>query len=177
MITSEAWATMPSIVKQATVRATLTKISSQVNRAAQSEGFERSNAHLSRTTLTLDQRGWNELATRAELRCPDPACNPYLAFAVMLSSGLDGIEKGYDLPDPVEKDIFKMTPQQLEAHGISSLPENLGLAIKETENSELVRRTLGNHVFDRLIELKKKEWNDYRIQVSQYELERYLPVL
>jgi glutamine synthetase len=95
----------------------------------------------------------------------------------MLASGLDGIEKGYDLPDPVEKDIFKMTPQQLDAHGIGSLPENLGLAIKETENSELVRRALGNHVFDRFIQLKKKEWDDYRIQVSQYELERYLPVL
>ena len=119
----------------------------------------------------------NELATRAELRCPDPACNPYLTFAVMLASGLDGIEKGYDLPDPVEKDIFKMTPQQLDAHGIGSLPENLGLAIKETENSELVRRALGNHVFDRFIQLKKKEWDEYRIQVSQYEIDRYLPVL
>ncbi|HYA33847.1 MAG TPA: glutamine synthetase family protein [Candidatus Bathyarchaeia archaeon] len=119
----------------------------------------------------------NELATRAELRCPDPACNPYLTFAVMLASGLDGIEKEYDLPDPVEKDIYKMTQQQLDALGIGSLPENLGLAIKETENSELVRRALGNHVFDRFIQLKKKEWEDYRIQVSQYELERYLPVL
>jgi glutamine synthetase len=70
-----------------------------------------------------------------------------------------------------------MTPQQLDAHGIGSLPENLGLAIKETENSELVRRALGNHVFDRFIQLKKKEWDEYRIQVSEYEIRRYLPVL
>ena len=119
----------------------------------------------------------NEMATRVELRCPDPACNPYLAFAVMLASGLDGIEKGYELPDPVEKDIFKMTPQQLEAHGIGSLPENLGLAIEKAKNSELVRSALGDFVFDRLIALKKKEWEDYQVQVTPYELERYLPVL
>jgi len=119
----------------------------------------------------------NELATRAELRCPDPACNPYLAFAVMLASGLDGIEKGYELPEPVEKNIYKMTAQELESHGIGSLPEDLGLAIKEAENSELVQRALGDHVFSRLIALKKKEWDDYLTQVTQYELDRYLPVL
>jgi glutamine synthetase len=119
----------------------------------------------------------NEMATRVELRCPDPACNPYLAFAVMLASGLDGIEKGYELPDPIEKDIFKMTPQQLEAHGISSLPENLGLAIEKAKSSELVRSALGDFVFDRLIQLKKKEWEDYQVQVTPYELQRYLPVL
>lgn len=119
----------------------------------------------------------NEMATRVELRCPDPACNPYLAFAVMLASGLDGIEKGYELPDPIEKDIFKMTPQQLEAHGIGSLPENLGLAIEKAKDSELVRSALGDFVFDRLIALKKKEWEDYQVQVTPYELERYLPVL
>ncbi|MDD1721061.1 MAG: glutamine synthetase family protein [Euryarchaeota archaeon] len=119
----------------------------------------------------------NELATRAELRSPDPACNPYLAFAVMLACGLEGIEKSYELPDPVEKNIFKMTQQELDDHGIGSLPENLGLAVKETETSEIIRRALGHHVFDRFIELKKKEWDDYRLQVTQYELDRYLPVL
>ncbi|MGZ7115574.1 MAG: glutamine synthetase family protein [Halobacteriota archaeon] len=119
----------------------------------------------------------NEIATRAELRSPDPACNPYLAFAVMLACGLEGIEKGYELPDPVEKNIFKMTQQELDDHGIGSLPENLGLAVAETENSEIIRRTLGDHVFDRFIELKKREWDDYRQQVTQYELDRYLPVL
>ncbi|MGZ4934898.1 MAG: glutamine synthetase family protein [Halobacteriota archaeon] len=119
----------------------------------------------------------NELATRAELRSPDPACNPYLAFAVMLACGLEGIEKNYELPDPVEKNIFKMTQQELDDHGIGSLPENLGLAVAETENSEIIRRALGDHVFDRFIELKKREWDDYRLQVTQYELDRYLPVL
>lgn len=119
----------------------------------------------------------NELATRAELRSPDPACNPYLAFAVMLACGLEGIEKGYELPDPVEQNIFKMTQQELDDHGIGSLPENLGLAVAETENSEIIRRALGDHVFDRFIELKKREWDDYRLQVTQYELDRYLPVL
>ncbi len=119
----------------------------------------------------------NELATRVELRSPDPACNPYLSFAVMLACGLEGIEKNYELPDPVEKNIFKMTQQELEDHGIGSLPENLGLAVAETENSDLIRRALGDHVFDRFIELKKKEWDDYRQQVTEYELSRYLPVL
>jgi glutamine synthetase len=119
----------------------------------------------------------NELATRAELRCPDPACNPYLAFSVMLAAGLEGIEKDYDLPDPVERNIYKMTPSELEAHDIGSLPENLGAAIADAESSDLVRRALGDHVFEHLIELKKREWDDYRVQVTQYELERYLPVL
>ncbi len=119
----------------------------------------------------------NELATRAELRSPDPACNPYLAFAVMLASGLEGIEKNYELPEPIEQNIYQMTQQELDQHGIGSLPENLSLAVAETEQSELVRRALGDHVFDRFIELKKKEWDDYRLQVTQYELNRYLPVL
>ena len=119
----------------------------------------------------------NELATRAELRCPDPACNPYLAFAVMLAAGLEGIEKGYELRDPVEKNIFKMTEEELKAHGIESLPGNLGEAIAETENSDLVRRALGDHIFDYLIALKKREWDEYRVKVTPYEMERYLPVL
>ena len=119
----------------------------------------------------------NELATRAELRCPDPACNPYLSFSVMLAAGLEGIEKKYVLRDPVEKNIYKMTDEELKAHGIESLPGSLGEALAETENSDLVRRALGDHIFDHLIELKKREWNEYRIKVTPYELERYLPVL
>ncbi len=119
----------------------------------------------------------NELATRAELRSPDPACNPYLSFAVMLACGLEGIEKNYELPEPTEQNIYQMTQQELDSHGIGSLPENLSLALTETENSEIMRRALGDHVFDRFIELKKKEWDDYRQQVTEYELSRYLPVL
>jgi len=119
----------------------------------------------------------NELATRVELRCPDPACNPYLAFAVMLATGLEGIDKGYDLPEPVEMNVYKMTPEELKANGIESLPESIGEAIAETERSTIVRQSLGDHVFDHLIELKKKEWDDYRTHLSQYEIDRYLPIL
>jgi glutamine synthetase len=118
-----------------------------------------------------------EMATRAEFRCPDPACNPYLAFAVMLAAGLKGIKEDYDLPDPVEEDIFHMSESEREKKGISSLPGNLGEAIAETEKSALVRDALGDHIFDKFIENKKIEWDNYRIHVSQYELERYLPIL
>ncbi len=118
-----------------------------------------------------------EKATRAEFRCPDPACNPYLAFAVMLAAGLKGIEEGYELPDPVEEDIFQMSEPERRERGISSLPGNLGEAITVTENSELVREALGDHIFGKFIENKKIEWDNYRIHVSEYELARYLPVL
>jgi len=119
----------------------------------------------------------NEKATRVEFRCPDPACNPYLAFAVMLAAGLKGIEEGYELPDPVEEDIFQMSEPERRERGISSLPGNLGEAITVTENSELVREALGDHIFGKFIENKKIEWDNYRIHVSEYELARYLPVL
>jgi glutamine synthetase len=116
-------------------------------------------------------------ATRMEFRCPDPACNPYLAFAVMLAAGLKGIEKGYKLPDPIEEDIFEMSAAEREAQGIESLPGSLGQAIHFTERSELVREALGDHIFDKFIANKKIEWDRYRTQVSSYELEKYLPIL
>jgi len=118
-----------------------------------------------------------EVATRIELRSPDPACNPYLAFAVMLAAGLKGIEEGYALSDPIEEDIFEMTPAEKEARNIGTLPGNLYEAISEVENSELVREALGDHIFDKFIENKKIEWDKYRIHVSQYELEKYLPIM
>ena len=118
-----------------------------------------------------------EKATRIELRCPDPACNPYLAFSVMLAAGLKGIEKGYPLPAPVEEDIFEMSEKQRIERGIESLPGSLAEAIEATEKSELVRETLGDHIFQKFIENKKIEWDQYRIHVSQFELERYLPIL
>jgi len=118
-----------------------------------------------------------EHATRVEFRCPDPACNPYLAFAVMLAAGLRGIEEGYDLPPPVEEDIFEMSPQKRAEKGIESLPGSLAEAIAETEKSDLVREALGEHIFAKFIANKKIEWDRYRTHVSQYELERYLPVL
>ena len=118
-----------------------------------------------------------EKATRMEFRSPDPACNPYLAFAVMLAAGLKGIEKGYELPPPVEEDIFEMSEAARKKHGIDSLPGNLYEAIQLTEKSELVRETLGDHIFQKFIENKKIEWDQYRTHVSQFELDKYLPIL
>src|SRR5512139_506183 len=118
-----------------------------------------------------------EKATRIELRSPDPACNPYLTFAVMLAAGLKGIEEGLELPPPVEEDIFEMSEKERKKHGIDSLPGNLLEAIQLTEKSELVRETLGDHIFQKFIENKKIEWDQYRTHVSQFELEKYLPVL
>jgi glutamine synthetase len=118
-----------------------------------------------------------EKATRIEFRSPDPACNPYLAFAVMLAAGLKGIEKGYELPPPVEEDIYEMSEESRKKHGIESLPGSLSEAIQLTEKSELVRETLGDHIFQKFIENKKIEWDQYRTHVSQFELEKYLPIL
>jgi glutamine synthetase len=118
-----------------------------------------------------------EHATRIEFRPPDPACNPYLTFAVMLHAGLEGIEKGYELPKPMEKNLYHLTDEERKQAGIESLPSSLGEAIAIAENSELVRKSLGEHIFKRFISLKKNEWEEYRIQVTKYELEKYLPIL
>ena len=118
-----------------------------------------------------------EKATRIELRSPDPACNPYLAFSCMLAAGLKGIKEGYSLPEPVERNIFKLTEEEKKQLGIDSLPGSLGEAIACAEKSELLRETLGEHVFNELIAIKKQEWDEYRVQVFPYELEKYLPVL
>jgi glutamine synthetase len=118
-----------------------------------------------------------EAATRIELRSPDSACNPYLAFAVMLAAGLKGIEDGYAISDPIEEDIFEMTAAEKESRKIGTLPGNLYEAIREVENSELVREALGDHIFNKFVENKKIEWDKYRIHVSQYELEKYLPIM
>jgi glutamine synthetase len=118
-----------------------------------------------------------ELATRIEFRSPDPACNPYLAFAVMLGAGMDGIEKKLELPNPIEEDIYEMNRAERRAHGITDLPGNLYAAILVTEQSELVKSVLGDHIFNKFIENKKIEWDQYRAHVSQFELERYLPKL
>jgi len=118
-----------------------------------------------------------EAATRIEFRSPDPSCNPYLAFAVMLGAGLEGIEKGYELPDPIEEDIFEMNPAERKAHGITDLPGNLYAAILEAEKSDLVKKVLGDHIFNKFIENKKIEWDNYRTHISQFEIENYLPKL
>ncbi|MFP4086894.1 MAG: glutamine synthetase family protein [Desulfobacteraceae bacterium] len=118
-----------------------------------------------------------ETATRIEFRSPDPSCNPYLAFAVMLGAGLQGIEKQYELPDPVEEDIFEMNPAERKAHGITDLPGNLYAAILATEESQLVRTVLGDHMFNKFIENKRIEWDKYRTHVSQFEMDKYLAKL
>ena len=118
-----------------------------------------------------------EKATRIEFRSPDPACNPYLAFAVMLAAGLKGIEKDYPLPDPIEEDIYELSPEKRKKLDIEELPGNLYEAIHDVEKSELVRKTLGDHIFNKFIENKKIEWDCYRTHVSQYEIEKYLPIM
>lgn len=118
-----------------------------------------------------------EKATRVEFRSPDPACNPYLAFSLMLSAGLEGIEEGYSLPDPVEEDIYHMSIEERKKLNIDSLPGSLIEAIALTEKSELVRKTLGDHIFHNFIESKKVEWDDYRKCVHPYEIERFLAIL
>jgi glutamine synthetase len=119
----------------------------------------------------------SEQATRAEIRCPDPACNPYLTFAALLHAGLEGIEHGYELPEPMETNLYHLTAEQRRERGIVSLPETLGEAIDALSESELARKALGPHIFDRYVELKRKEWDEYRVQLTGWELERYLSVL
>ncbi|MDD5166087.1 MAG: glutamine synthetase family protein [Candidatus Omnitrophica bacterium] len=118
-----------------------------------------------------------EKATRMEYRVPDPACNPYLAFSVMLAAGLEGIEKGYALGEPANDNIYHMTDEQRARAKINSLPEDLLEAIKVTEKSELVKKALGDELFHFFIRNKKLEWDEYKAQVTQYEIDKYLPIL
>ncbi len=118
-----------------------------------------------------------EVATRIEFRSPDPACNPYLTFSVMLAAGLEGIEKQYEVPEPVEENVYEMTEKERRERGINTLPANLWDALQLMEKSKLVRKALGDHVFDAFIQNKKIEWDLYRTQVTDYELKRYLPIL
>jgi glutamine synthetase len=118
-----------------------------------------------------------ERATRIEYRAPDPACNPYLAFTVLLAAGLEGVEKGYECPPPVERNVYEMTPEERAELGIRTLPGSLQEAIEATENSDLVRRALGDEVFESFIENKRIEWERYRVQVHAWEIQEYLPLL
>ena len=118
-----------------------------------------------------------EEATRIELRSPDPACNPYLAFAVMLAAGLEGIEQDYPLAPEASNNIFEMSEDERRAAGIDSLPEDLHDAILRTQDSKVVRTALGDHVFEYLLRAKRAEWDEYKALVTPYELERYLPIL
>ena len=112
--------------------------------------------------------------TRIEFRSPDPACNPYLAFSVMLAAGLKGVEQGYELPPEATNNIYEMTPEERAAEGIGSLPQSLAEAIEVMEGSELVAEALGEHVFEYFIRNKRQEWRDYKSHVSPWEIRRYL---
>jgi glutamine synthetase len=114
---------------------------------------------------------------RIEYRAPDPACNPYLALSVILRAGLRGIENKYPLREPIEEDIYAMPEEVKKKYGIDSLPDSLYSAILEMEKSLVVKEALGEEVFFKFIRNKKKEWEDYRIRVTDYEIENYLPVL
>ncbi|MCM8786618.1 MAG: glutamine synthetase family protein [Candidatus Omnitrophica bacterium] len=118
-----------------------------------------------------------EKSTRIEFRSPDPACNPYLAFACMLSAGLKGIEEKYTLEEPLEKDVYNLSQEELKKMGIKCLPGSLIEAIEIAQDSRLLKETLGEHIFSNLILSKKIEWDEYRKQVHEYEIKTYLPIL
>jgi glutamine synthetase len=124
-----------------------------------------------------EYRPGREKATRIEFRSPDPACNPYLCFSVMLAAGLKGIEDGLEPPEPIEENVYEMNEAERAKRGIRTLPASLSEAIQLTEKSKLVREALGEHVFNAFITNKKIEWDHYRTQVTGYEIDRYLPIL
>ena len=112
--------------------------------------------------------------TRVEVRCPDPASNTYLAFAAMIAAGLDGVEKGLELAEPVEESLFEMDAAQIAAKSIKELPGTLGEALDELEKDQVIAEALGDHVFSHYLEAKRDEWDEYRTQVTGWELDRYL---
>jgi glutamine synthetase len=118
-----------------------------------------------------------ESSTRVEFRSPDPACNPYLAFSVMLAAGMRGIEEGYELPAEATNNIWEMSEDARRAAGIGALPQSLDEAVTIMEGSDLVREALGEHVFEYFVRNKREEWNAYRQQVTPFELDRYLGTL
>jgi glutamine synthetase len=122
-------------------------------------------------------RPGHDLSTRVEYRSPDPACNPYLAFAVMLAAGLRGIDQKLELRESNEADIYEMDGEEREKLGISTLPGSLGEAVSEAEKSDLLRETLGDETFEKLLRNKRAIWDKYRAILTAYELEHDLPVL
>ena len=112
--------------------------------------------------------------TRVEVRCPDPSSNTYLAFAVMIAAGLDGVERGLELGEPVEESVFEMDEARLKEKGIRELPGTLAEAIDELEKDPVICEALGDHVLSHFVEAKRAEWDEYRTQVTQWEIDRYL---
>jgi glutamine synthetase len=126
--------------------------------------------------VPVTRQGKSESA-RVEYRAIDPACNPYLAFAVVLAAGLRGIERSYELSDEADANLYTMSQRQLAAAGIRPLPRTLDEALQAMESSELVLDTLGDHVFEWFLRNKRAEWDDYTRQITPFELLRYLPAL
>jgi len=133
-------------------------------------------ANRNRSALVRVPAG-RESSTRVEMRNPDPAGNPYLQFALMINAGLDGIKKKIMPPESVERDIYKLNQAERQNLGIKDLPGNLGQALSFFKKSELALETLGPHIFDHFIIIKSQEWGEYKAQVSQWEIDKYLPVL
>ncbi len=133
-------------------------------------------ANLNRSALIRVPAG-RGMKTRIELRNPDPAGNPDLQFAVMLAAGLRGIEKKIEPPEPVEVNIYALSEEKRREMGIKSLPESLGEALHHFSRSELMRETLGEHIFTHFLHVKKREWEEYRAQVTRWEIEKLLPIL
>ena len=113
-------------------------------------------------------------ATRLELRCPDPACNPYLAFSAMLAAGLDGIQRKLELTQPVEENLYHFDDTMIRKQGVRTLPGSLEEALDELSNDEVIQTALGPHVTEWFLEAKRAEWNEYRMQVTDWERDRYL---
>jgi glutamine synthetase len=126
--------------------------------------------------VPIPKRG-NPLATRLEYRSPDPSCNPYLAFSLMLAAGLKGVREGYELPAEADANLFELDDQALNKLGIGQLPQSLAEALHAMEKSELVRDSLGEHIFEWFLRNKRREWKDYKTHVSQFEIDRYLGTL
>jgi len=126
--------------------------------------------------VPIPKRG-NPLATRLEYRSPDPSCNPYLAFSLMLAAGLKGVREGYELPAEADANLFELDDNALSKLGIDQLPQSLAEALRAMEQSELVREALGEHIFEWFLRNKRREWLDYKTHVSQFEIDRYLGTL
>ncbi|MGB4611728.1 MAG: glutamine synthetase, partial [Methanothermobacter thermautotrophicus] len=114
--------------------------------------------------------------TRVELRMPDPSCNPYLAFAAMLEAGMNGIQNKIDPGEPTEIDVYEKSMSELREMGIETLPSSLWEAYHALEEDDVIKGALGGHVYEKFMEIKHREWDDYRVRVFKYELERYLDI-
>src|SRR5215213_1751148 len=121
-------------------------------------------------------RSQKRQSTRIELRCPDPSCNPYLTFAVMLACGLDGIERDLPLPEPVEENLYHLTEEDLARRNVGTLPATLGEAVEAMQQDPVVRAALGEHIYTHLVDAQKQEWDAFRQHVSQWERDRYLEI-